>query len=269
LEAVAAMPQHAFEIGQAGAMIRGTAYRPEGAGRFPAVLMLHGFTGQRIESGFMFVQIARALNQRGVAAVTFDFLNSGESDGSFDQMLATGELDDAMRMTRWLTSQPFVDRSRLGILGFSLGGLLAACVCGRTDLYRAMVMLAPTTVTNMCRHAGRQSEYHDGTCQAPPGVTVTIGPHALNGDFFSDIQTLDPLADVVAHPRPTLVVQGTGDTAVPPSASGQFVEAMRQIGVPVDHELIDDADHSFNRPEWRQRMVERVAAWTAQHLSSA
>ena len=39
--------------------------------------------------------VARELTKRGLAAVTFDFLNSGESDGSFDQALVTQEVADA------------------------------------------------------------------------------------------------------------------------------------------------------------------------------
>src|SRR5690606_27088048 len=181
----------------------------------PTVLMLHGFTGQRIESGFLFVQLARALVKQGIAAVTFDFLHSGESDGSFDQMLVTGELADAMRITDWVRGQPFVDRSRLGLLGFSLGGLLACCVTGRTDAYRALVLLAPTTVANMSRHAGERGG----------GERVAIGPHQLHPQFFDDMRTLDPVGDCLRHPRPTLLVQGTADKAVPPNVSMTFVDA--------------------------------------------
>lgn len=251
--------QHAIEVPHNGATLRGMAYLPDGGvKRHPAVLLCHGFTGQRIEAGFIFVRIARALAAQGIAAVTFDFMHSGESDGSFDQMLVTGEVADAMRMTQWLQSQPFADRSRLGILGFSLGGLVAACVTGRTDTYKALALMAPTTVDNMCRHA-RGTE---------TGNRITRGPYVLHPDFFGDLQTLDPLADVVKHPRPTLLVQGTADEAVTPAVADEFTQAMRKAAVPIDEHLIDGANHGFSKPEHATDVIETLAAWFQRQIAS-
>src|SRR5262245_58462149 len=197
------MQQHAIEVDHRGETLRGTIYQPDTQKRVPAVLLLHGFTGQRIETSFAFVQLGRALAARGVAAVTFDFLNSGESDGSFDRMLATGELADAMRMTEWLQGQPFADRSRLGLLGFSLGGLIAACVCGKSSVYRSLALLAPTTpqnlVNNVCKRPGNN---------CPAGEPLAVGPYVLHKDFARDVLSLDPVAAVVRNPRSALLVQG-------------------------------------------------------------
>ncbi len=250
------MQQSYIEVEQAGQVIRGTTYRPDGLQRGPAVLLLHGFTGQRIEAGFLFVTLGRLLAQRGIAAVTFDFRHSGESDGSFDQMLVTGELADALRMTTWLQSQPFADRTRLGLLGFSLGGLLAAACMARTDAYRALTLLAPTTVANICRFAGEQA------ADAP----VTVGCHQLHRDFFRDVKTLNPVADVIRNPRPTLLVQGTEDQAVTPAVSQAYVAALQRTQVPCEHALIAGADHGFGKPTHRQQLCQTVVDFFARQL---
>lgn len=251
--------QQAIELDHAGSTLRGMAYLPSGGGRYPTVLMLHGFLGHRIESGYLFVQLGRALAERGIAAVTFDFRGSGESDGSFDESLVTGQVADAVRVSQWLTGQVFVDRSRMAVLGFSLGGLVAVCTAARTALFRAMVLLAPTTVTNLCRHAGEPD------CR--PRKPVIRGAHELHPHFFDDLRTLDPLADCTAHPRPTLVVQGTGDTAVTPAISGEYVTALRAGGAAVTVETIDGADHSFAHPDWRAQLLKIVPRWLVQRLA--
>ena len=256
--------QQPIEVDRDGMTIRGMTYRPavdSRTGRYPAVLLLHGFTGTRIENGFMFVRLARALASRGIAAVTFDFLHSGESDGSFEQMLVTGELADALRMTEWLQHQAFVDRSRMGLLGFSLGGLLASCVSARVDGCKSLVLMAPTTEKNIARHANRE-----GRCSMPDGAggtyeSIMFGPHCLHPAFFDDVLTLDSVGDCVKHPRPTLVVQGTGDVAVPPAVSAEFVEAMKRGGVPCELHLIEEADHAFMRPHWRSELITKVTQW--------
>lgn len=251
------MYQRAIEVERDGKTIRGMVYAPKETGRYPCVLMLHGFTGHKVETGFMFTCLSRALNHRGIAAVTFDFINSGESDGRFEDMLATGELADAMRMTQWLLGQPFVDRSRLGLLGFSLGGLLAACTVGRSDVYRCLTLIAPTTVKNMQRHAGANAG----------GKMITFGPHTLNPKFFTDIDQLDPLADCTRNARPTLIIQGTGDEAVRPEVAREYAAAMDRASVPMTFHEITDADHGFNRPRWREELQAALIPFLAQHLT--
>ena len=244
------MKQQPIEVENQGMMIRGTCYRPAATGRYPTVLLLHGFTGNRVESGFMFVQLARAFAKQGLAAVTFDFRHSGESDGSFDQMLVSGELDDALRMTRWLQGQPFVDRSRMGLMGHSLGGLLTACCMKHTDVYSRIAMTAPTTVNNLSRITGQSGKQR-----------VNVGPHRLHPKFFDDLFALNPVSDCIENPRPTLLVQGSDDQAVPPAVSQAYVDAMQRAAVPLTHHVISGADHGFSKPQFREELIATLGRW--------
>jgi len=239
--------------------LRGTCYRPAREGRHPCVVFLHGFTGMRIEAGFLFVRMARLLAQQGVAAVTFDFMHSGESDGSFDQMLVSGEIADALHVFAWAQGQPFVDRARVGVLGFSLGGLVASCLMGRVPQCKAAALLAPTTVNNLCRHATKSSPHGEKG-------QVVLGPHVLHPRFFEDLRTLNPLDELAKSPRPTLVVQGTGDTAVPPAVSEEYVQALRARSAPLTYHSIDGADHVFSSPTWQKQLFAAVTQWAVATL---
>jgi alpha/beta superfamily hydrolase len=251
------MKQKAFELDHNALTIRGMTYQPDGSGRFPTVVFLHGFTGQRIESGFMFVQLARSIVQRGFSVVTFDFTNSGESDGSFENMLATGELADALHITQWTQSQLFVDRSRMALLGFSLGGLLACCVNARVDAYKALILIAPTTVANMHRFSRKRTI---------EGSTV-LGPLKMHSNFFDDLATLEPAADLICKPRPTLIIQGTGDKTVSPDISQEYIDAMKCVDGPLTVKTIEDADHVFNDPIWRDQLASIVGDWATEKLA--
>ncbi|MGL4996312.1 MAG: alpha/beta hydrolase family protein, partial [Deefgea sp.] len=55
-----------------GQQLIGSAHLPAAAEH--AVLMLHGFTGNRIEFTYFFVQLSRVLAARGIAVFRFDFL---------------------------------------------------------------------------------------------------------------------------------------------------------------------------------------------------
>ena len=252
------MRQEYFEVSCDDGVIRGMTYVPQVSGRCPSVLLLHGFTGQRAEAGFMFVSLARALCLSGIAAVTFDFRHSGESSGKFDQMLVTGELDDCLVMTKWLQARLFADRTRLALLGFSLGGLLAACTSARTNAYRSLVLLAPTTVLNLCRYAGE-----DGAVGP-----ITIGPHQLHPELFDDVRSLKPLNDITCNPRPTLLVHGSNDHAVPQSVVQEYASAMNDVDIPLTQKTIVDADHSFSKLHAREQLIETVTTWLHEQLFS-
>jgi len=60
-----------------GQRLYGMLHRPEGVAIAPAVVLCHGFTGQRIESHRLFVKMARDLAAHGIAALRFDFRGSG------------------------------------------------------------------------------------------------------------------------------------------------------------------------------------------------
>lgn len=258
--------QQPLEVTRNNQTIRGQIYLPDSASiqrRCPAVLFLHGFTGQRMEPGFMYVYLARQLAHKGIAAVTFDFRNSGESDGHFSQMLPTQELDDALIITDHLAHIPVIDRSRLGLLGFSLGGLIAACTIAKTNIFKTLVLIAPTTVENICRYATPSGTPADAVLSDP----ISIGPLNLNPDFFTNVKKLKPLTDCVQNPRPTLIIQGTGDQAVTPAVSQKYADSLNQAAVPLTEHIINDADHTFASPLWRDDLFETITTWTIKHLT--
>ena len=66
-----------------------------GMTRAPALLICHGFTGDKVENHFIFVKMARRLADAGFFAMRFDFRGSGESEGDFSDMTVPAEIDDA------------------------------------------------------------------------------------------------------------------------------------------------------------------------------
>ena len=64
-----------------GQRVYGMLHVPDGdvpAQGWPSVVMLHGFTGHRMEGHRNFVLLSRLLARQGVASLRFDFRGSGE-----------------------------------------------------------------------------------------------------------------------------------------------------------------------------------------------
>jgi uncharacterized protein len=253
------MRQQPIAVEHDGVVTNGTVYLPDGKGPFPAVMLLHGLGADRIEMYGMFALLATNLVYRGFAVVTPDLRFSGKNDRDPRKILPTDWLVDSLAMTRWLQQQDFIDPKRLGLLGISLGGLVACCTVGRTPAYRALALTNPTTPQNLLRvlmlpdyRAGDSLHYGDLTC-CP--------------QFATDILTLDPLHDCLKNPRPTLVLAGGRDTVVPAMVSWQFAATMKVHGIPVTHVIEPEGNHSFTSTEVQQKLFDHVSSLFASTLT--
>ena len=122
----------------------------------PGVVLFHGFTGNRMESHWMFVKCSRALAQAGVASLRFDFYGSGESDGEFREMSLRGEIADGRAAVAFLRGQTGIDPERVGLLGLSLGGAVAAALAPSVQA-KAVVLWSAVAHTARLRELVKQS----------------------------------------------------------------------------------------------------------------
>ncbi|MBI1182598.1 MAG: hypothetical protein GC201_18820 [Alphaproteobacteria bacterium] len=119
--------------------VKGSLMLPEHrSGRLPAMVMLHGGTGQGTQDWYY----ARLFNDWGIAVLAVDsFGERGVKDTIFDQSAVSEAsiMADAYAALNYLSRRPDIDPSRIGIVGFSKGAapaLLAALERFRKPLAR-------------------------------------------------------------------------------------------------------------------------------------
>src|SRR5688572_7518972 len=98
--------------------LRGMLHLPPGrsGARAPAVVVLHGCTGHRVEEGRSFVLLGRALADAGLHCLRFDFRGSGESDGDFESVTLEGEVAEARAALAFVRGLASVDPARVALL---------------------------------------------------------------------------------------------------------------------------------------------------------
>jgi hypothetical protein len=67
-----------------GHILRGIVNIPEDGTRFPAIVNVHGFTGNKSGYKSIYTHTARLLAEHGFASVRFDLYGNGESDGGIN-----------------------------------------------------------------------------------------------------------------------------------------------------------------------------------------
>jgi dienelactone hydrolase len=243
----------------------------------PLVVLAHGHGGSKEENGG-FVDLASMLAGSGIASVRMDFPGCGDSMEEFDQNNITTMLHDIDSVLRFALSQPGIDRNRIGILGYSMGGRLA--MLAADPQYLAMVLWAPAAQNGpdpVFHFLGGRDAYYELRARAvAEGSAVFTTPwgvqQRLGKQWFYDLERTEPLTTISTFEGPILILHGSDDQFILPKNS----EAARDAAAAsndVRLDIIDGADHSFGiyaeDPESRAYLLEQTVAFFREQLLKA
>jgi dienelactone hydrolase len=142
----------------------GYLLRPQGAGPFPALVLLHGCGGlfdRKGELGRRHTDWADRFTKAGYVVL---FPDSFQPRGvrsicsARDRVVnPSGRAKDALGAAAWLSEQPFVAPGRIGVLGWSNGGSTVLRVVTERDAAKAFV--AAVALYPGCRTLSRRTEW--------------------------------------------------------------------------------------------------------------
>lgn len=126
---------------------------PTGAGKKPAVIILHGSAGPSARE----IGYAEKLNAAGIAALVPDLWSArgigGGAEGRPKTIVET--LPDVYGARAYLASRPDIDAERIGVMGFSFGGIASMLAATRAQNskflkeghFKAMMPVYPVAYT--------------------------------------------------------------------------------------------------------------------------
>ena len=198
-------------------------YKPAGAGPFPALVILHSCGGIRSEIR----DWAKEALARGYVAFVLDSLGPRKVREVCVPSQANAGLNavrgakDVFQAVEHLGRFPFVDRQRIGLLGFSWGAIVGLLASGAS--YREALASSET------RYAAFVGFYP--ICFLPA--------NAAPGR--RDIEFVRP-----DHEAPALVLLADQDTEAPASECVPRLQALKDKGVAIDWHLYPGATHCWD-----------------------
>jgi len=188
--------------------------RPEGVGPFPAVVLMHGCHGVSASTR----QWAGWFRDHGYVALIVDSwaprkIRDGCVPGP--DIASSERFDDAVGALRWLHAQSYVDRRRVGVIGWSNGGVFAMALVNGPSLERARAR---------------------GVEMPQPGFAASVAMYP--GGCYSLVNER-----VV---RPLLVLIGDADDWTLADECARMVEAMRGRGADARIVRYPGAVHYFD-----------------------
>jgi len=149
-----------FENRPARISLSATATRPEPEGVYPGVMLISGSGPQDRNSEVFghrpFAVLADHLTREGVFVLRYDDRGVERSGGKFEEATPDDFASDVNAGVRYLERRKDVDDGRIGLIGHSEGGILAAMVASQAKEVKFIVLLATPAVP------GEQTLYLQG-----------------------------------------------------------------------------------------------------------
>jgi uncharacterized protein len=118
-----------FESGDIS--LAGTLVKPDGAGPYPAIVMLHG-SGPEPRADPVSRAVINTLVRTGYAVLIYDKRGVAESEGDFASALYADFINDGIAAVNFLAARPDIDKNVIGLYAVSEGGWLAPEIAVRT-----------------------------------------------------------------------------------------------------------------------------------------
>jgi hypothetical protein len=135
-----------FENEIDGVVLAGTLTYPKEENKFPAVIMISGSGGQDRNEELLghkpFLVIADFLTRNGIAVLRFDDRGIAQSTG--DHSTATSEdfAKDVLAAVNFLKTRNEIDKTKIGLIGHSEGGMIAPLVAVQSQDVAFIIMMA-------------------------------------------------------------------------------------------------------------------------------
>lgn len=231
---------------------------------YPAVVMFHGFTGNKAESHFIFTKTARHLAGKGIAVLRFDFMGSGDSEGKFENMTLHTEINDGKKALEFIRKDKRFNNDRLGVLGLSMGAVTASSIA---SIYktRSLVLWSPLAYPElieekMLTRKLRKTLLKNGRVY-PPGLGHYIGKR-----FFDSLSAVPPLKCAESYRGNVLVIHAKDDATLPLNHSLAYFEAFHKNAVLPRIILLDEGGHTFTTEFSEKTSIEETAEFFIETL---
>ena len=193
------------------------------------------------------------LAQKGYVVVCADPRGTGRRGHDFRHItygeLGKYETEDQIGMATWLGKQPWVDKTRIGIQGWSYGGYMSSlCITKGAGIFKAAIAVAP--VTNWRYYDSIYTERYMG----------------LPKDHANGYDDNSPINHVEKMRGNFLLVHGLADDNVHFQNSAEMITALVKANKKFDLMTYPDKNHGIYGGTTRQHLFEKMTDFVVKNL---
>jgi dipeptidyl aminopeptidase/acylaminoacyl peptidase len=171
--------------------------------------------------------------------------------------LGVGDYADVISGVDALIAKGFVDKDRVGAMGWSQGGYISAFISASSDRFKAVSVGAGIS---------DWMTYYVNTDITP------FTPQYLHGTPWGDpeiYKKTSPITYIAKARTPTLIQHGELDRRVPIPNAYELRQALEDRGVPVKMVVYKGFGHGIDKPKQQRAVMEENEKWFGQYVLSA
>lgn len=246
-----------------GTRVEGVLYKPaafDPAKKYPLLVVIHGGpTGVDTPAlgADRYYPVERFV-EKGAVVLRPNYRGSAGYGEKFRSLnvrnLGVGDYADVISGVDSLIAKGFVDRDKVGAMGWSEGGYISAFITTSSDRFKAvsvgagisdwMTYYANTDITPFTRQYLLSTPWDDPKIYAKTS----------------------PITYIAKARTPTLIQQGSADKRVPVADSFELRQALEDHGVPVKMVLYDGFGHPINKPKQQRAVMEENENWFGHYI---
>ncbi len=242
-----------------GTEVHGLIVKPAAfiAGRkYPALLRIHGGPNGQDANAFNFEREIFAAS--GYVVVAVNYRGSNGRGSAYQKTIfadwGNKEVVDLLGAMDYVQKLDYVDASRLGIGGWSYGGILTNYTIATDGRFKAAISGAGSS--------NQISMY--GTDMYINQYENELGPPWKSEDLW--VKLSYPFFHADRIHTPTLFMGGEKDFNVPLLGSEQMYQALRSLGVDAQLVIYPNQFHGITIPSYKKDRLDRYVAWYDKHL---
>jgi len=242
-----------------GTDVHGLLIKPVGyvAGtKYPLLLRIHGGPNSQDQHSFSLERELFAAN--GYAVLNVNYRGSNGRGEAYQQAIfadwGNKEVVDLLAGVDWAIASGVADANRLGIGGWSYGGILTDYTTATTTRFKAAVSGAGSALQSSLYGVDEYIYQYD----------TELGPPWKSQDLYIKLSYPFYHADRIT--TPTLYLGGDKDFNVPLVGGEQMYQALRSLNVPTQLVIYPEQHHALTRPSFNYDRLNRYVAWYDKYL---
>jgi dipeptidyl aminopeptidase/acylaminoacyl peptidase len=246
-----------------GATIEGVLLKPpdfDPKKKYPLLVVIHGGpTGvdQPILNADRYYPLERFV-AKGALILRPNYRGSAGYGEKFRSLnvrnLGVGDYADVISGVDALIAKGFVDKDRVGSMGWSEGGYISAFITASSDRFKAVSVGAGIS---------DWMTYYANTDITP------FTPQYLHATPWDDpdiYKKTSPITYIAKAKTPTLIQHGENDRRVPIPNGYELRQALEDHGVPVKMVVYKGFGHGITKPKQQRAVMEENEKWFAKYI---
>jgi dipeptidyl aminopeptidase/acylaminoacyl peptidase len=247
--------------GKDGTTVNGLMVKPatyKAGTRYPTILRIHGGPNSQDQHAFSFER--ELLAAAGYVVLAVNYRGSGGRGAEYQKAIyadwGNKEVQDLLAAVDHAVATGIADSTRLGIGGWSYGGILTNYTIATTPRFKAATSGAGSSL---------QSTMY-GTDQYIFQYDNEVGQPWTNKELWDKLSY--PFWQANKIKTPTLFMGGENDMNVPITGSEQMYMALKSQGIDTQLIVYPNQNHGITLPSYQKDRYQRYLDWYAKYLKA-